>query len=209
MDKLRPMGGLAMTRITDLIGKLSPSGTAARSNPYRAGRTRLTDLIGAGLQHRGGGVSSTRLRSDYVAPIREGLEGLVESYNQAFGEAKAANEQRYQQLLDIANATTNQRLADIRSDSFRRESSAMQRLAQLGMSNTTIAPTVKMGFEREKQASLNRAADSMQQTKLGIIERRKDAYPDASIVAQFAQSAGQASPGIMKYLAPVLSQVRQ
>lgn len=198
-----------MTRITDLIGKLSPSGTSARSNPYRAGRTRLTDLISAGLQHSGSGVSSTRLRSDYVTPIREGLEGLVESYNQAFGEAKAANERRYQQLLDLANATTNQRLSDIRSDSFRRESSAMQRLAQLGMANTTIAPTVKMGFEREKQASLNRAADSMQQTKLGIIERRKDAYPDASIVAQFAQSAGQAAPGIMRYLAPVLSQVRQ
>ena len=120
-----------------------------------------------------------------------GISSLVSSYNQAYGEAKAANEARYQQLLDIANQTTQQRQADVTSAYNQQSADAMQNLARLGLSNTTIAPTLQMGVEREKQASLDRLADTMQQTKLGIIERRTDAYPDPNAVTGAVGSLAQ------------------
>ncbi|MFZ5832706.1 MAG: hypothetical protein ACOY3P_21675 [Planctomycetota bacterium] len=124
------------------------------------------------------------------AAVTGGLESLVQNYNQAYGAARAANETRYQQLLDIANQTTQQRAADVRSAYGQQSANAMQSLARLGMANTTVAPTLQAGIEREKQESLNRLADQMQQTKLGIIERRQDAYPDASALQAIIAGVG-------------------
>lgn len=131
--------------------------------------------------------------STYSSPsgeVQGGLQSLVANYNQAYGQAKAANEARYQQMLRIADQTTNQRAADITSDSASASASAMQNLARLGMANTTVAPTLKMGFDREKNESLNRNADQMQQTKLGIIERRADDYPDLSSLQSIIAGIG-------------------
>ncbi len=130
--------------------------------------------------------------------VQSGLQSMVGNYNAAYGEAKAANEARYQQMLGIADQTTSQRAADIRSDAGQQSANSMQQLARLGMGNTTVAPTMQMGIEREKQASLNRNADQMQKTKLGIMERREDQYPDlkslqatiAGVGSQYDQGTG-------------------
>jgi len=118
------------------------------------------------------------------------LQNLVNQYNKAFQEARSANEARYQQLLDIASRTTGQREIDIRQDYGGMGADISQRLARLGMANTTIAPTMQMGVQREMQSALNRLADEMQQTKLGIIERREDIYPRSDIIMQLAQMLG-------------------
>lgn len=123
------------------------------------------------------------------------MQGLVESYNQAYGAARESNEARYQQLLGIANETTGQRQVDITSGFQQQSSDAMQQLARLGMSNTTIAPTLQQGFERERQSALNRAADEGQQTKLGIIERREDAFPDLGSLQSILVGLGSQSGG--------------
>lgn len=108
----------------------------------------------------------------------------VSAYNKAFASANAANESRYQQLLGIADATTGQRAKDITSDFEGQQASAMQNLAGLGLANTSGASTIRGGFGRKKNAALDRLADQMQQTKLGIIERRTDQIPDlASLVS--------------------------
>ena len=130
-----------------------------------------------------------------AAAAGEGLSGMIDQYNQSYDEAKTANEQRYQAMLGIADQTTGQRQADITSAYGQQSSDIMQRLARLGLSNTTIAPTMGMGVEREKQESLNRAADEMQGTKLGIMERRTDEYPQSDIIMQLLQSIGQGSGG--------------
>lgn len=127
--------------------------------------------------------------------IGGGLTGLVNQYNQAYTGAKAANEQRYQQMLGIADQTTGQRAADIRSDYGQQGSKVMQNLARLGMANTTVAPTMQMGVNREMQSSLNRAADELQGTKLGIMERRTDKYPDIGLLTQLISGAGQLGGG--------------
>jgi len=120
-----------------------------------------------------------------------GLSSLVSSYNQAYEQAKAANEQRYQQLLGIADQTTQQRAADVRSAYGQQSADVMQQLARTGMANTTVAPTMQMGIQREQQSALDRLADQMQQTKMGVIERRTDAYPDQGALMQTLQSLGQ------------------
>ena len=109
-----------------------------------------------------------------------GVDRLVESYNQAYSEARGANEARYQQLLGITDQTTGQRAADIRSDASEERSDLQQGLARTGLSNTTVSPTLTAGVRRREQESLNRLADQMQGTKLGIIERREDQYPDSA-----------------------------
>lgn len=124
-----------------------------------------------------------------------GLTGMVEQYNVAYGEARTANEARYQQMLGITDQTTGQRAADIQGAYGQQSSNIMQRLARQGLAGTTIAPTMGMGVEREKQSALNRLADQMQQTKLGIIERREDEYPRSDIIMQLAGALGQGGGG--------------
>ncbi len=119
------------------------------------------------------------------------MTSLVGQYNTAYGDAKAANEARYKQLLNIADTTTGQRMADVRSAYGQQQADAMQNLARLGMSNTTIAPTMQMGIQREQQSALNRVADELQGTKLGIIERRTDEYPNANLLMALATMFGQ------------------
>jgi len=124
------------------------------------------------------------------ADVTSGLQSLVQNYNTAYGQAKAANEARYQQMLGIANQTTGQRAADIRSSYGQQSANTMQNLARLGMSNTTVAPTMQMGIQREQQAALNQNADQMQQTQLGIIGGRKDDYPDLSSLQSIIAGIG-------------------
>ncbi len=107
-------------------------------------------------------------------------------------EANEANEARYQQLLGISGATTGQRAKDITSDFANQQSMAMQNLAGLGLANTSGASTIRGGFGRRKSEALDRLADTMQQTKLGIIERRTDAAPDLGSYTALAQLMGTA-----------------
>ncbi len=108
----------------------------------------------------------------------------VSAYNEAFASANEANEARYQQLLGIADSTTGQRAKDITSDFAGQQSAAMQNLARLGLANTSGASTIRGGFGRKRNEALDRMADQMQQTKLGIIERRTDKAPDlASLIS--------------------------
>jgi hypothetical protein len=47
-----------------------------------------------------------------------------------------------------------------------------------------------LGYEREKQAALDRNADAQQQTRLGIMERRTDDYPDSGVLLNLLQYYG-------------------
>lgn len=120
---------------------------------------------------------------------------LTGEYNRAYQEAKSANEARYQQMLGITSETTGQRGADIRAAYAGQEANLMQTLSRQGMAGTTVAPTMKQGLVRERESALNRLADQMQQTKLGIIERREDKYPDLGLITSLAGLYGQGLGG--------------
>lgn len=202
----KPLGGL-----TQGIGtpgwNAPPASTTSRTwntDPFgyhaRLGRERAARKAAARARQpsRNIGAATGGLRGGYsvttpLGPSPEvvsGLQGLVSSYNQAYAQAKAANEARYQQMLGIASQTTGQRAADIRGSYAQQEAGMMQGLARRGMAGTTIAPTMKMGIARERESSLNRLADLMQQTKLGIIERREDKYPDLSSLQAIIAGTG-------------------
>ena len=136
-----------------------------------------------------------------------GLESLVNQYNTAYGAARTANEERYQQMLGIADQTTNQRQVDIRSDYMGQQSDMMQQLSRLGMGNTTIGANLGTGVQREMQGSLNRSADALQGTKLGIMERRTDEYPQNNMILALAQQLGQAGMGMEGGIFSALSQM--
>lgn len=127
-----------------------------------------------------------------VGRLGEGYASLLDNYNEAYGQARGANEARYQQMLGIADATTGQRQADVSSAYNQRSSDVSQQLSRLGMGNTTVAPTMQFGVERERQSALNRVADEMQQTKLGIIERKEDDYPDLQSLQSIIAGTGSA-----------------
>jgi len=140
-----------------------------------------------------------RLYEQQLANAQQGagtLGTLVNEYNRAYTEAKQANEQRYQQMLGITEQTTGQRAADIRSDYTRQQSSQLQQLARRGLAAPTITASLKHGTQREQQSALNRLADEMQGTKLGIMERREDTYPTTDIIMALAQALGQGGVGM-------------
>jgi len=152
-------------------------------------------------------------RTVYYGPnreVQEGMQSLVANYNRAYGEAKAANEARYNQMLQIADQTTQQSAADIRSDYANQQASAMQQLARTGMANSTVKAPLSLAFSREKNAALSRNADQMQQTKLGIINSREDAYPDqASLVEVLSGLMGSYKVGGKENLLTALQGMRQ
>jgi hypothetical protein len=126
----------------------------------------------------------------YAKKAAGGLKGMVDQYNKAYQRAKAENQKRYEQMLNITDATTQQRAADVRTSYAQRLSEQRSQLERQGLGGSTIGSTLALGTEREQQASLNRLADQMQQTKLGIIERRMDEYPDRKGLSELIAGLG-------------------
>jgi hypothetical protein len=124
---------------------------------------------------------------------------LIESYNKAYGEAKQANEQRYQQMLKLSGLSQLGEGARIRQAFKSREANVMQGLRRKGMAGTTVAPAMKTGVIREREATLAGMQAAGVNQRLGIMERREDKYPDAALIASLASSimgsgsGGQAS----------------
>ena len=75
----------------------------------------------------------------------------------------------YQQMLNLIGQTSGQREADIRQGYQEQGAGIAQQLARSGLSGTTVAPTMQLGVARERESSLNRLADEMLQTKLGVV----------------------------------------
>ncbi len=110
-----------------------------------------------------------------------GLTGMINQYQQQFQQAKAANEAKYQEALGVVGTTTGQQRADVLSQYQGQRASAMQQLARVGMANTTIAPTMQAGIQREQQSALNRVSDQMMQARLGVMQGFEHKYPEPGI----------------------------
>jgi len=86
--------------------------------------------------------------------------------------------------------TSGQQAADIRSSYGKQRSSALQNLARTGLSNTTVGSTVTQGLQREESSSLNRLADQLLGTKLGVMQgfnyQTPDTGPLQSLIAALA-----------------------
>jgi len=117
-----------------------------------------------------------------------GLTGMINQYNQAFQAARAQNEAKYQQQLGAVGQTSGQQRADVISQYQGQRAGAMQNLARLGMSGTTIAPTLQSGIQREQQSALNRISDQELAAKLGIMQGFEYKYPEPGITQAAIQA---------------------
>jgi hypothetical protein len=118
-----------------------------------------------------------------------GLQQLVSNYNQAYNEAKTANEARYQQALGILNQNTGQRLSDIRSDAGGERARVFQSLARSGLGGSSVGNVESAGITRRMNEELNRTSDALAGSKVGLIERRQDPYPDQGSLATLLTGA--------------------
>ncbi|KKM81788.1 hypothetical protein LCGC14_1326290 [marine sediment metagenome] len=97
----------------------------------------------------------------------------------------------FKQMLNLTRANTGQRLADIRSDYFNRGADQQQKLARLGMSNTTVGTTLESGNLRDMEASLDRASNELSGREIGILNQRQ------ASLNQLSQADQQRRLGIM------------
>jgi hypothetical protein len=125
-----------------------------------------------------------------------GVTNLVNEYNQAYAQSVNEYTQRYNQMIGLVDSTSGQQAADIRSQYQNQASAGMQNLQRLGMGNTTLGSNMKLGVQGQQSAALNRLADMMNQTKLGVMQGKKsmnDLAPDKSLLlAALSQGGGAA-----------------
>ena len=142
-------------------------------------------------------------------------QALIDEYTKAYGEAKEANEARYAEVLGGYRKRYNEALAelegmgsqekaDITSRWNAESSKGQQDLTSRGLTGTTVLPTMKGMYEREKGSSLGRLDERLRREKIGLMtglsgdtlgfmERREDVYPDLSMYANLASKYGQGS----------------
>jgi hypothetical protein len=146
-------------------GELPPAGP----NPYSPSILDSPSSGGGGGGSGGGGgggggissgaSKSTQSTTNLISPY---LKPLIDQFQQA-------QQQQYQQMMGVIGQTTGQRAADIRQAYQGQRADIGQQLARAGMANTTVLPTMQAGINREEQSALNRLADELQQTKLGVM----------------------------------------
>jgi len=146
------------------------------------------------------------LRQRQQAAEYESPQGdLMREQQGAMDKANAANEERYQQLLELSGglgAGAEQmgatRAGEITASFEQGTSDAHQRLVDLGMANTTIWPTLRAGMEEKKQKALSanaaqtgNAKDIATREKMGIMERRTDSGPNTGQYLELLNKYGR------------------
>lgn len=148
------------------------------------------------------------------------IQQLIDEYTKKTNEANAANEARYTEgkgeLTDLRSRVMAQiqnlgmsQVADVNRQFSGARSSALQDLADRGLANSTITPSVVAGLERQKAEAIgglheNRALQQIgldQGTTndlVGFIERRNDVAPSLDMLAQLAMSLGQNTGGSIR-----------
>ena len=170
--------------------------TSAEASEYGASLQAGTAMANLAEQQRQFNQQQAAQQASAQA-AQGGLVNLVNEYNRSYAEAKSGYEARYNQMLGIADATTNQQATDIRSQYAQQTASQMQSLQRTGMGNTTVGNTLALGTQGQQSQALNRLADQMQQTKLGIIggydATGKNWAPSQQALLAALQSGQQAS----------------
>lgn len=157
-----------------------------------------------------------RLYGQQQQQYTEARTANEQRYQQALGIADqdfARQGAGYQAMLGTIGQETGQRAADIRSETEQQVSDYQQQASRRGLSNV-YQPSIVGGIRREGQSNLNRLSDALlgrklgvqqqiaqrdQSTKLGIIERREDPYPDQAGLLKLIQSYYKSSGAIPSF----------
>lgn len=161
-------------------------------------------------------IAKNRAQAERTARATAGNRGGSKAaYSKAADEARAANEKRYSQGIGMLDETISRyqpggdfgkgAMAQYERGKTRALSDASQSLVSSGLSNTTVAASIGKKYEEEVGTSFRLQLEDMrmgrlqeaEMAKVGFMERRTDAYPDASLMAQAAEGAasGPSSSG--------------
>ena len=153
------------------------------------------------------------------------LGDLSGQYRDMTNKANAANESRYQSILqgygDVYNRAmgtvagiSGQDRADLLRQYQRASAQGDQDLINRGLSNTTVRSAVQRGFEEDLAAGNRRLSDARMREMIGLdtslsgntlnfAERRSDVPPDMGQLAQLGQGLGQAGYNSQQPLVPI------
>lgn len=120
---------------------------------------------------------------------------LMYKYQKAFNEAKAANEERYEQILAELAGYGTQREADIRTGYGHQLSQMQQDLVSRGLTGTTVKPSITASVYGNMEDAISRMKEDLLMQRLGFMERRTDTYPDYGMMANLLQGYGAAGGG--------------
>ena len=126
-----------------------------------------------------------------------GITNLVNQYNQAYAQAVSSYNQTYNQMLGVAQSTTGQQQADVRSQYAAQAASGMQNLQRQGMGGSTVGAVENLGIQNQQSQALNRLADTMQQTELGIMANKKtnqQLAPSTTLIQSALNQMGNYGP---------------
>jgi hypothetical protein len=129
-------------------------------------------------------------------------------YQDAYNEAKAQNELRYTQGLDILDKAIERyqpggqfgqgAMAQYETGKYKAMSEGMSSLVSSGLSNTTVAAGMPLKYEQEVGTPFRLQLEDMrmgkltaaEQAKVKFIQEREDMYPDIASMMQYgAQGA--------------------
>jgi hypothetical protein len=140
---------------------------------------------GSYYQYRNGALTAVNAEGQTQA------ETITSQAQQAQDDAKQANEQRYQEILEGYQNLGNQAGADISRLYQGMRATGYQDLVSRGLAGTTIAPTMNMAYAREETNAQARLQEQVRREQLGFMERRTDAYPDQSAYLNLLAQLGQ------------------
>jgi len=133
------------------------------------------------------------------------VQSLIAEMKKRQEEARLANETRYQDILkgyENRTAAMSGR-GDIDRKRINRQydsaaGAGQQMLAARGLYNSTIAPSIQQGYDRDRNEALGALDERLQGEqsnlegdRLGFMERRADAYPDNANYMDLLDKLGQ------------------
>lgn len=151
-------------------------------------------------------------------------QSLLDDWKKQYSTARQSNETRYADILKgyeeryntglgNLNGAGAQAASDINQDYFGKGAGIQQSLVASGLSGTTIAPTMQLGVERERQDAQGRLQEQLRKERLAtqaglskdtldFKERRTDEYPDTGIYASLLEKWGAMGGGAGGPVAP-------
>jgi hypothetical protein len=124
------------------------------------------------------------------------IQDLLDKAQAEQTESKAAQEQRYQDILDLAQNLGVQGAADIAERGVGRQSDLSQQMISSGLYGSSASWAPGTLINRETEAETRRLNEDVAAMKMGVMERRTDTYPDLGLLSAVMGQAGQARGGV-------------
>ena len=171
-----------------------PSSTAA--TPGAVSPPVSMQVPGTGVAPSGGTVAAGAGTAGTGTPDRNALaQQILSQLETGTTEANEANEQRYQDILNLMEGVGTQGGEDIDQRTKERLAELGQQMVTSGLSGTSVPFAGQALIEREQGAEKRRLAEQVALMKTGVMERRYDEGPDTALYANLLGELGYAEGG--------------